>query len=100
MSPPTGSVRLIQRHIREWRISRTTFIVTVYLVINIFGRLSVAIFGLAYNMTNETGIDYPILGTNWTSVSWTGQADTLASLDQIKRAEGRDTIPLDSVLWQ
>ena len=71
MSPPTGSLRLIKRHIRQLRISRTTFIVTVYLVINVLGRLSVAIFGLAYNIMDQTGIEYPILATNWTSVSWT-----------------------------
>ncbi|KAG0633451.1 hypothetical protein HOY80DRAFT_1105449 [Tuber brumale] len=60
MSPPTGSLRLIKRHIREWRISRTTFIVTAYLLTNVIGRLSVAIFGLAYNMTDKTGIDFRI----------------------------------------
>ncbi|CUS15585.1 unnamed protein product [Tuber aestivum] len=73
MSPPAGSMRLIKRHIREWRISRTTFIVTAYLVANLFGRLSVAVFGLAYNMTDETGIRYPILATDWTSALWTGK---------------------------
>ncbi|KAG0633224.1 hypothetical protein HOY80DRAFT_653717 [Tuber brumale] len=73
MSPPAGSFRLIKRHIRERRISRTTFIVAAYLVTNVIGRLSVAIFGLAYNTTEKTGIEYPILATNWTSALWTGQ---------------------------
>ncbi|CUS15582.1 unnamed protein product, partial [Tuber aestivum] len=73
MSPPAGSMRLIRRHIREWRVSRTTFIVTAYLIGNIFGRLSVVVFGLTYNMTDETGIQYPILATNWTSALWTGK---------------------------
>ncbi|KAG0137922.1 hypothetical protein HOY82DRAFT_644982, partial [Tuber indicum] len=72
MSPPAGSLRLIKRHIQEWRISRTTFVVAAYLVTNIIGRLSVAIFGLAYNMTDKTGIEYPILATDWTSASWSG----------------------------
>ncbi|KAG0137900.1 hypothetical protein HOY82DRAFT_496838 [Tuber indicum] len=71
MSPPAGSLRLIKRHVRERRISRTTLIVTAYLVVNVVGRLSVAIFGLAYNMTDKTGIEYPILATNWTSALWT-----------------------------
>ncbi|KAG0634063.1 hypothetical protein HOY80DRAFT_1100913, partial [Tuber brumale] len=71
MSPPAGSFRLIKRHVRERRISRTTLIVTAYLVTNVVGRLSVAIFGLAYNMTDKTGIEYPILATNWTSALWT-----------------------------
>ncbi|KAG0137915.1 hypothetical protein HOY82DRAFT_666824 [Tuber indicum] len=69
---PTGSVRLIKRHVQERRISRTTFIVTAYLITNVVGRLSVAIFGLAYNMADKTGIEYPILATNWTSALWTG----------------------------
>ena len=97
MSPPTGSLRLVKRHIRERRISRTTFIVTVYLIINVLGRLSVAIFGLAYNMMDKTGIDYPILATNWTSVSWTSDVDTTINqadeemeLDK-EATEGKDT---------
>ncbi|PUU83780.1 hypothetical protein B9Z19DRAFT_1172710 [Tuber borchii] len=93
MSPPAGSLRLIKRHIRE-RISRTTFIVTAYLVTNVLGRLSVAIFGLAYNMMDKTGIEYPILATNWTSVSWAGNADTTTNqavgLGQ-EATEGKDT---------
>ena len=75
MSSPTGSLRLIKRHVREWRISQTTIIVIVYLLTNVLGRLSVAIFGLAYNMMDKTGIEYPILATNWTSASWTIYAD-------------------------
>ncbi|PWW74783.1 hypothetical protein C7212DRAFT_353404 [Tuber magnatum] len=73
MSTPTGTLQLIRRHIREWRISRTTFIATAYLIINVVGRLSVAIFGLAYNMTDKTGVEVPILGTDWKSASWTSQ---------------------------
>ncbi|KAG0635126.1 hypothetical protein HOY80DRAFT_1140123 [Tuber brumale] len=71
IAPPAGSLRLIKRHIQERRISRTTLIVTTYLVTNVVGRLSVAIFGLAYNMTDKTGIEHPILATNWTSALWT-----------------------------
>ncbi|KAG0635125.1 hypothetical protein HOY80DRAFT_1094813 [Tuber brumale] len=94
MSPPAGSLRIIERHIRERRISRTTFIVTAYLITNVVGRLSVAIFGLAYNMTDKTGIEYPILATNWTSAPWTsrifpnGTANTTIDSDV---TEGKDT---------
>ena len=28
-----------------------------------------AVFGLTYNMMDQTGIEYPILSTNWASVS-------------------------------
>ena len=76
MAPPTGSLRLIIRHVREWRISPTTFIVTAYLITNVLGRLSVAIFGLGYNMIDESGFDYITLATNWTSASWTNYLDT------------------------
>ena len=72
MAPPTGSLRLIWRHLRKDGTSRTTWIFTVYLIINVFGRLSVAVFGLTYNMMDRTGIEYPILSTNWASISWTG----------------------------
>ncbi|CAZ84205.1 unnamed protein product [Tuber melanosporum] len=71
MSPPAGALRLIKRHIRERRISRTTFIVTAYLLTNVIGRLSVANFGLTFNMTDKKGIEYPVLATNWTSALWT-----------------------------
>ncbi|PWW74540.1 hypothetical protein C7212DRAFT_209427, partial [Tuber magnatum] len=98
MSPPTGSLRLIKRHIREWRISPTTFILTAYLIANVAGRLSVAIFGLAYNMTDKTGIEHPILATNWTSAPWTGHISyngTVKSyLNTYKGAEGKNTASL------
>ena len=96
MSPPAGSLRLIKRHIRERRISRTTFFVTLYLITNVLGRLSVAIFGLAYNMMDKTGIEYPILATNWTSAAWTGNLNTTDMEDERGllnpvAAEGKDT---------
>ncbi|PUU83788.1 hypothetical protein B9Z19DRAFT_962480 [Tuber borchii] len=71
MSPPTCSLRLIMKHIGGKRTSRTTLIVTLYLLTNILGRLSVALFGLAFNIRDEKGINYPILATNWTSALWT-----------------------------
>ncbi|RPA98444.1 hypothetical protein L873DRAFT_1828523 [Choiromyces venosus 120613-1] len=64
---------ILGTHIREWRVSRTTSIATAHLAANVLRRLSVAIFGLGYNLTDETGIEYPILSTNWTSARWAGQ---------------------------
>ena len=97
MAPPTRSLRLIKRHIRERRISRTTFIVTIYLLTNILGRLSVAIFGFAFNLKDEKGIDYPTLRTNWTSASWTRNIDFFPDGPGAPRgyeiAEGKDTTP-------
>ena len=46
------------------------------------------IFGLAYNMIDKTGIEYPILATNWTSVSWTSHANTTS---ERAAAECKDT---------
>ena len=95
MAPPTRSLRLIKRHIRERRISRTTVIVTVYLLSNILGRLSVAIFGLAFNLKDGEGIIYPILATNWASASWTRSIDTPADGLDMPRGyeivEGKET---------
>ena len=93
MGPPTGSLRLIWRHLRKDSTSRTTWIVTVYLIINVFGRLSVAVFGLTYNMMDRTGIEYPILSTNWASVSWASyhNASTDPSLYDPAIANGKNT---------
>ncbi|PUU83790.1 hypothetical protein B9Z19DRAFT_1038356 [Tuber borchii] len=83
MAPPTGSLRLIWGHLRKDGTSRTTWIVAAYLIINIFGRLSVAVFGLTYNMMDRTGIEYPILSTNWTSVSWAGYSSDSRALTSV-----------------
>ncbi|KAG0634072.1 hypothetical protein HOY80DRAFT_929240 [Tuber brumale] len=103
MSSPAGSFRLIKRHIRERKMSRTTLIVTAYLVTNVIGRLSVAIFGLAYNMKDETGIEYPILATNWKSASWTGRIFPEGTSnrwgDGYVRSEGKDTPRLGPPDW-
>jgi len=45
----------------------TTFIVMLYLSMNITGRFSVAIFGLTYNLVDEYVTDFPAEYTNWTS---------------------------------
>ncbi|PUU83783.1 hypothetical protein B9Z19DRAFT_1038355 [Tuber borchii] len=79
METPTRSLRLVKRHIRERRISRTTFIIGAYLVTNILGRLSVAIFGLAFNMNDEHRVTYPTLETNWTSALWTRNIDVFSN---------------------
>ena len=63
-----------------------------------------AIFGLAYNMMDKTGIEYPILATNWTSVSWTNYVDTTTNevygpgQDNSKAAEGKAATLLNLVL--
>ena len=97
MAPATGSLRLIWRHLRKDGTSRTTWIVAGYLMINVFGRLSVAVFGLTYNMMDRTGIEYPILSTNWASVSWISYVNPSETFNQNLYdpdvADGMDTTP-------
>ena len=97
MAPPTRSLRLIKRHIRERRISRTTFIVTMYLLANILGRLSVAIFGLAFNLKDVERIVHPTLVTNWASALWTRNIDLFVEVPGAPKGyevvERKDTTP-------
>ena len=97
MGPPTGSLRLIWRHLRKDGTSRTTWIVAAYLMINVFGRLSVAVFGLTYNMLDRTGIQYPIFSTNWASVSWINYVNPSETYNQnlydSDVADGKETTP-------
>jgi len=46
----------------------TTFIVMLYLFVNITGRFSVALFGLTYNLLDDPNETPGTYTTNWTSV--------------------------------
>jgi len=67
MPSPTGSAKLLIAHVLGGRLSLTTFVVMLYLFVNITGRFSVAIFGLTYNLVDDSVEDAPTLVTNWTS---------------------------------
>ncbi|CUS12367.1 unnamed protein product [Tuber aestivum] len=67
MPSPGGSAALIFAHFREWRFSMTTFIVLIYLLVNITGRFSVAIFGLTFNLADIPIVTPPTLVTDWDS---------------------------------
>ncbi|KAG0642459.1 hypothetical protein HOY80DRAFT_901073, partial [Tuber brumale] len=67
MPSPSGSAALVFTHIREWRLSLTTFIVMLYLVANIVGRFSVAIIGLTFNLADVPVVIPPTFVTNWAS---------------------------------
>ncbi|PWW73371.1 hypothetical protein C7212DRAFT_288142 [Tuber magnatum] len=67
MPSPSGSAALIFAHIRKWRLSMTTLIVLIYLLVNIIGRFSVAIFGLTFNLADVPFKITPTLITNWDS---------------------------------
>jgi len=67
MPSPTGSAKLLIAHVREWRLSQTTLIVMLYLLLNLTGRFSVAIFGLTYNLVDDLVDEYPTYTINWNS---------------------------------
>ncbi|KAK4455267.1 hypothetical protein QBC34DRAFT_460104 [Podospora aff. communis PSN243] len=71
MPNPTGSLKLVMHHCgwsKKW--STTTTIVLVYLVVNIIGRLSVAIFDLTYDLNDNAGIEYPVMYTDFGGPEW------------------------------
>ena len=67
MPSPNGSAKLLVAHVREWRLSPTTFVVMLYLLVNITSRFSVAIFGLTYNLVDDSVEVSPALITDWNS---------------------------------
>jgi hypothetical protein len=44
--------------------------VALYLVLNVAGRLSVAFFGLTFDLNEALEIEYPIKITNWSGPDW------------------------------
>lgn len=69
MTSPTGSHRLVIDHgfwSRKW--TKTTTVTLIYLVYNIVGRLSVAGFGLTYDV-NEV-VSFPVMVADWGSPGW------------------------------
>ncbi|KAK5655738.1 hypothetical protein OQA88_5275 [Cercophora sp. LCS_1] len=84
MSNPTGSLKLILHHCRranKW--SATTSIVLAYLVVNIIGRLSVAAFGLTYDLNENAGIDYPVMLPDFGAREWMKLETTDRDLGQM-----------------
>jgi hypothetical protein len=65
MGSPTGMFRLLGQNIRRRRWTRTTSIVATFAFINIAGRLSVATFGLTFNLTDKAEVNYPLMVSNW-----------------------------------
>jgi hypothetical protein len=65
MGSPTGALRLITRNVYKKIWTRKTSIVAAFFFVNIAGRLSVAIFGLAFNLHDQPKADYPVHIANW-----------------------------------
>ncbi|KAF2262562.1 hypothetical protein CC78DRAFT_606095 [Lojkania enalia] len=70
MSNPTGAFRLICYHTMHWKWRATTVVVTLYLLVNIIGRLSVASFGLTFDLNEIPGVEYPVIITDWSTDAW------------------------------
>ncbi|KAK0711757.1 hypothetical protein B0H67DRAFT_491133 [Lasiosphaeris hirsuta] len=71
MPNPTGSLKLIVHACgRNGKWSVTTVIVLAYLVVNIIGRLSVAIFGLTYDLNEKAGVEYPVTLPDFGTRGW------------------------------
>ncbi|KAF8457849.1 hypothetical protein BDZ91DRAFT_666346 [Kalaharituber pfeilii] len=62
---PTGSWALVWEHTREGRWTLTSTIVFIFLIITVIGRLSVAGFGLTFNLADEPNRYYPIRISDW-----------------------------------
>ncbi|KAK4443860.1 hypothetical protein QBC34DRAFT_361207 [Podospora aff. communis PSN243] len=92
MQNPTGSLRLVANHVSRRHWSVTTTVVLVYLLFNIVGRLSVAIFGLTYDLNEHDAVEYPVMVTDWSSGSWLNAS---AESFDIQRLVGRITAPIE-----
>ena len=65
MGSPTGALKVVYDQGWPWKWTKTTVIVALYLITNIAGRLSVAIFGLTFSLNDESGINYAVRVTDW-----------------------------------
>lgn len=81
MHTPTGAFKLICHHLGpNGKRSRTTAIVAVYLITNVLGRLSVATFGLTYDLNENVGVEYPAKVTDFGSGSWVHGNETVRNM--------------------
>ncbi|KAK4196908.1 hypothetical protein QBC40DRAFT_312485 [Triangularia verruculosa] len=68
---PTGSLRLLWEHTwhgKGW--TKTTIIVLLYFIVSILARISVAGLGLTFELSEEDGVDYPVMATDWSNPGW------------------------------
>jgi hypothetical protein len=68
MYHPLGSLKLIAYQSRHRKLSVTTLIVLLYLIFNVVVRLSVAVFGLTYDLNDDLETEYPTMATDFGSV--------------------------------
>ena len=65
MGSPTGALKVVYNQGWPWKWTKTTVIVALYLITNVAGRLSVAIFGLTFSLNDESVINYAVRVTDW-----------------------------------
>jgi len=72
----------------------TTYIVMLYLFMNITGRFSVIIFGLTYGLKDESMKHFPAVATNWTSSILLAKNAT--DPDAVEKGQSRDPTLLEN----
>ncbi|KAK1833234.1 hypothetical protein QBC39DRAFT_370122 [Podospora conica] len=107
MSDPAGAFHLTWCHTKELRWTGVTAVALLYMVVNVGGRLSVAAFGLTFDLDEVSGIEYPVVVANW-NASQLADAPSLQTLssdsfpytnrfqDAIEQLEKQTTIGLVS----
>ncbi|KAK3349081.1 hypothetical protein B0T25DRAFT_569733 [Lasiosphaeria hispida] len=81
MANPTGAFKLVWYHsLGPGKWSGTTGIVLLYLTVNIIGRLSVAAFGLTYDLNENAGVEYPPKVTDFGSSNWINGNDSVRNM--------------------
>jgi hypothetical protein len=70
MANPTGSVKLVWDHIkrREWTFAASASL--LYVFVNMASRLSIAAFGLTYDLNEAARVEYPFKFTDWSTDGW------------------------------
>lgn len=48
----------------------TTVVVFLYYIVTILSHVSVAGLGLTYELSEEDGIDFPVMMTDWSDLQW------------------------------
>ncbi|KAK0707873.1 hypothetical protein B0H67DRAFT_648009 [Lasiosphaeris hirsuta] len=81
MANPTGAFKVVWHHaVGRGKWSATSGIVLGYLVVNIIGRLSVAAFGLTYDLNENAGVEYPPKVTDFGSSNWVNGNDSVRNM--------------------
>jgi len=81
MANPTGALKLISYDTRKLKWTRTTIVVALYLLINIIGRLSVAAFGLTFDLNELPGIEYPVMLSDWSPIGSMNASTSLSGVN-------------------